>query len=156
MSLADLDKALAGCTRILLDSSSLIAYHSPAEDVHHLARHLLGRIEDDQDPLCAYCSVITAMELLVRPIKAGSHALTFMHTFLSAYPHLTLLPIDLQVATQAATVRAITNLKSPDCLIIASGLLANCDAIVFNDGVWGARLRPHFKQFRWICLTEYM
>jgi len=44
---------------------------------------------------------------------------------------------------------------SPDCLIIASGLLANCDALVFNDVVWGTRLRPHFKQFRWICLNDY-
>jgi predicted nucleic acid-binding protein len=152
---AELDSALAGCTRALLDSSALIAYHSPAEDVHHLARHLLERIEDEQDPLCAYYSAITAMELLMRPIRAGSHALTFKHAFLSAYPYLTLLPVDLQVATQAATVRALSNLKTPDCLIIACGLLANCDALVFNDEAWGSRLRHDFKQIPWICLREY-
>jgi len=46
MATADLDAAMAGATRVLLDSSALIAFHSPLEDVHYLAHHLLTRIED--------------------------------------------------------------------------------------------------------------
>jgi predicted nucleic acid-binding protein len=155
MSEEALDKAVNGCTRVLLDSSTLIAFHSPQETVHPLARHLLTRVEDDQDPLAAYYSAVTAMEVLVRPIKAGSHELTFMHAFLTSYPHLILLPVDLHVATQAATLRAMTNLRSPDCLILASGMLANCEALVYNDEAWGTRLRAHFSTFRWIYLHDY-
>ena len=156
MASADLDAALAGATRVLLDSSTLIAFHSPQEYVHPLARHLLGRIENDSDPLTGYYSAVSAMELLVRPIKAGHHALAYMHTFLSSFPNLTILPVDLQVATQAATLRAIAGLKPPDALIVASALLANCEAIIFNDEAWGTRLSPHFTRYRWIYLKKYM
>ncbi len=155
MAISDLDAALAGATRVLLDSSALIAFHSPLEDVHHLAHHLLGRIEDDHDSLQGYFSAISAMELLVRPIKAGGPSLTFMHTFLIAFPNLTLLAVDLQVAMQAATLRAVTGLNTPDALIIACGLLANCEAIIFNDEAWSKYMQPHFRQFKWLYLKTY-
>ncbi|HXT34705.1 MAG TPA: PIN domain-containing protein [Chloroflexota bacterium] len=155
MASAELDRALAGATRVLLDSSTLIAFHSPREEVHPLARHLLARIEDNTDPLAGYFSSVSAMELLVRPIKAGGSALTFMHAFLSSFPNLTLLPVDLEVAIQAATLRAVTAVESPDALTVASGLLANCEAIIFNDEAWGKRIQPHFRQFRWIYLRTY-
>ncbi len=155
MAIADLDRALAGARRVLLDSSTLIAYHSPHEDVHHLAHHLLSRIEDTGDRLTGYLSAVSAMELLVRPIKAGNPALTFMHTFLNSFPNLTVLPVDLEVAMQAATLRAMSTVKSPDALIIASGLLANCDAIVFNDEAWGKSIQPHFRRFKWLYLKAF-
>ncbi len=155
MAVADLDRALAGAGRVLLDSSTLIAFHSPNEDVHHLAHHLLVRIEDNADHLTGYLSAVSAMELLVRPIKAGNPALTFMHTFLNSFPNLTILPVDLEVAIQAATLRAITAIKAPDALIVASGLLANCDAIVFNDEAWGKSIQPHFRRFKWLYLKTF-
>lgn len=155
MASAELDRALSGVTRILLDSSTLIAFHSPHEDVHHLAHHLLTRIEDSTDRLTGYFSAVSAMELLVRPIKAGGPALTFMHAFLNSFPNLTILPVDLGVAIQAATLRAITAVKSPDALIVASGLLANCEAIIFNDETWGKSIQPHFRQFKWLYLKTY-
>ncbi|HVC79048.1 MAG TPA: hypothetical protein VNL35_00910 [Chloroflexota bacterium] len=78
-----------------------------------------------------------------------------MHTFLGTFPNLTLLPVDLQVAMQAATVRAVTGLEVPDALIVASGLLANCEAIIFNDEAWGKSIQPHFRQFKWLYLKTY-
>lgn len=156
MASADLDLALADATRVLLDSSTLIAFHSPQEYVHQLARHLLGRIENVADPLTGYCSAVSAMELLVRPIKAGHPALAYMHTFLSSFPNLTILPVDLQVATQAATLRAMVGLKSPDALIVGAAMLANCEAVVFNDEEWGKRLSPRLPRYKWIYLRKYM
>ena len=150
-----LDRALGDAHRILLDTSALIAYHSSAEPVHPLARHLLGRIEDASDPLTGYFSVVSAAELLVRPYRRGTPELTLMHTFLTGFPNLTVLPIDLTVATQAATLRAITGIRMPDAMILASGLLAGCEAIVGNDEQWKRRLEPLFSQFNWIHLAHY-
>ncbi len=155
MVTAELDRALGDARRILLDTSTLIAYHSTAEPVHPLARHLLGRIEEDSDPLVGYFSVVSAAELLIRPYRRGTPELTLMHTFLSAFPNLTVLPVDLGVATQAATVRAITGIRMPDALILASGLLAGCEAIVSNDERWKHRMEPLFHQFTWIYLADY-
>jgi predicted nucleic acid-binding protein len=153
-ALARLDAALGESERVLLDSSALIAFHQPAELAHPLARRLLERIGQDADPLTGFYSMVTAAELLVRPIRAGIAELGFMHAFLTSYPNLHGLPMDLHVAQQAATLRVAVGLRLPDAIVVASGLLAGCEAIVTNDGEWRKRLAPRFRQFRWVCLSE--
>jgi predicted nucleic acid-binding protein len=154
VDVSGLDAALAGVRRICLDSSTCIAYHSTSEPVHPLARHLLHRIVDPEDPLLGYLSALSGMELLIRPIRAGGADLSFMHAFLGGFPNLHALPIDLDVALQAANVRALSRLPTADSLLIASAMLANCGAIVTNDGEWHRRLRGSFPQFRWVYLAE--
>jgi predicted nucleic acid-binding protein len=151
---AALDRALDGVQRVFLDSSTCIAYHSTAEAVHPLARHLFRRLADDADPLNGYLSVVTAAELLIRPIRAGAADLTFAHTFLRGFPHLHVLPVDLDVAMQAATTRATTRLPLPDSFLVASAMLAGCEAIVTNDEAWHRRLATLFPAFRWLYLSS--
>ena len=156
MSATDLDAALGARERILLDSSALIAFHSPHEAAHPLAAHLLRRIEDDGDLLVVYYSTVTAVELLIRPIRAGLQQFGFMHTFLAQYPHLTGLPLDLTVAVHAATVRSATGVALPDAIVIAAGMLAGCEAVVSNDREWSKKVAPFFRQFQWLCLSDFL
>jgi predicted nucleic acid-binding protein len=155
VSIADLDLALWHAQRLLLDSSTLIAFHNERERAHPLAAHLLGRIADNGDPLRGYYSAVSASELLVRPIRTGSREFTFMHSFLTGHPNLTILPVDLLVATQAATLRSATNLRLPDAFIVACGLLAGCEVIVSNDARW-RQVQPLFRQFRWLYLSDHL
>ncbi|HEV2125555.1 MAG TPA: PIN domain-containing protein [Chloroflexota bacterium] len=152
MDVSKLDHLLGDTSRIFLDSSTTIAYHSTAEEVHPLARQVFRRIASDDDPLKGYMSVVSAAELLVRPIRSGAADLTFMHTFLRAFPNLQILPIDLDVSLQAANIRALTKLALPDAFIIASATLAGCEAVVSNDEAWHKRLGQMFPAFRWIYL----
>jgi len=156
VSAAELDAALGQTERALLDSSTLIAYHQPAESAHSLAKHLLVRIGNEADSLVGYYAMVTAAELLIRPIRTGAAELTFMHEFLTGSPKLRGLVVDLPVAQQAATIRAATGLRLPDAIVVASGLLAGCEAIVTNDEQWCRRLQPLFRQFRWIYLGDYL
>ena len=155
MEMSRLDAALGTAQRVLLDTTTLIAFHNPSERVHLLAKHIMGRIEADADPLTGYYSAISASELFIRPIRTGTVAFSYMHTFLIGFPHLNLLPVDLQVAVQAANVRATTSIRLPNALIVASGLLAGCEAIICNDKQWKARLEPLFSAFQWIYLGDY-
>ncbi|MDO8691782.1 MAG: PIN domain-containing protein [Dehalococcoidia bacterium] len=157
MARADaLDRALGGAERVLLDSSALIAYHTSRERAHSLATHLLQRIEDDDDPLHAYFSVVSAAELLIRPHRAGPAEFAFMYTFLSSFPNLTALSMDLGVAVRAAEIRAVAGLRLPDAIIVASGLQADCQVIVSNDEKWGRKLGPLFPQVTWVYLGDYV
>lgn len=156
MTIADLDRAIGDSRRVLLDSSTLIAYHSPSERVHSLAVHLLGRMTAQDDPLIGHCSMLSASELLVRPIRAGALDMITMHRFLTEFPNLTLLPVDLFVALQAANLRSITTIRLPDALIIASGLLSGCEAIISNDERWRRQFAPLYPQFRWLYLGDYL
>ena len=156
MATRDLDAALGPAERGLLDSSTIIAFHSPAERAHPLAEHLFERIARPEDALRGYCSVVSAVELLVRPIRTGQERFTFMHTFLTQFPNFTVLPMDMVVAVQAATLRATMSLPLPDAVVIASGLLAGCEAIVTNDRRWKHRGETLFRQFRWLYLEDYL
>ncbi|HEX2185017.1 MAG TPA: PIN domain-containing protein, partial [Chloroflexota bacterium] len=127
-----------------------------AEAVHPLARQLFRRIAAADDPLSGYLSVITASELLVRPIRAGAADLTFMHAFLRGFPNLHVLAVDLDVALQAASIRALARLPLPDALLVASATLSRCEAIVTNDHAWHQRLRGHFRSFRWVYLAAQL
>src|SRR5947209_16270042 len=100
MGLAALDAALGNRERVLIDSSTLIAFHDRLERAHPVAQHLLLRIADAQDPLHGYYSAISASELLVRPIRTNVPSFTAMHAFVTTFPHLTILPVDLFVAMQ--------------------------------------------------------
>ncbi len=153
---SDLDARLGDVERALLDASTLISFHTPPERAYPLAVHLLGRVGSDADPLRGYCSIVTAAEVLVRPVRAGHPEFSFMHEFLTRFPNLALLPADLTVAVQAATVRAATGLPLPDAFTIASGLLAGCEAIVTNDDRWKRRCEPLFRQFHWVYLGDYL
>ncbi len=156
MSAADLDRVLDGVDRVLLDTSALLAYHSPTERAHIVSGHLLRRIGNAEDAIRGYILVVSAGEVLVRPIRTSHERFTFMHAFLTEYPNLALLPIDLAVMTEAATLRAMTRIALPDAMVIASGLLAGCQAIVSNDRRWQQRVAAMFSEFRWIYLDDYV
>ncbi len=154
MTTQDLDRAIGPRQRMLLDSSALIAYHTTQEPTHLLVKHLLARVEEENDSLHAFYSVLSAAELLVRPLRAGLSESAFMHTFLTDFPNLHLLPVDLTVATQAATIRATTGLKLPDAFIVASALLAGCEVVVSNDERWKKRLSGLYRRFTWLYLAD--
>lgn len=151
-----LDAAIGERQSILLDTSVLIAFYTPHELAHSLASHVLGRIEAQGDALRGYVSVVTASEMLVRPLRGQPSATPYTHEFIDRFGNLTLLPVDLAVALQAATLRAAARLRTPDALIIASGLLAGCEVVLSNDARWRQRLQPLFPQFRWLYLGDYL
>jgi predicted nucleic acid-binding protein len=156
MATDDLDRALGDAERLLLDSSSLVAFHNSNEAVHPLAEHLLRRIEQDVDSLRGYISVVSVAEILVRPHRTSQAHFTYMHDFLFRFPNLTILPMDAVVAVQAATIRSSMRLALPDAMVVAAGQLAGCEAIVSNDARWKQRGTSLLPQFKWIYLGDYL
>lgn len=152
MDVSDLRPALGAAHRVFVDSSACIAYHSQVEQVHPVARELFGRVASQVDPLQAYISVVSVTEMLIRPIRAGSRDLKTVHEFVRGFPGLHLIDVDLQIALQAANIRALTRLALPDALLIATALLSGSEAIITNDERWSRRLAPLYPQFRWIYL----
>jgi predicted nucleic acid-binding protein len=152
MDLAGLDAAIGDAERAFMDTSVCIAFHTPVEVVHPLARHLMRRIESEHDALVGYLSVVSAAELLVRPIRGASADLLVMHAFLRNLPNLHIINVDFEVAHQAASIRALTRLALPDALIVATAIMSGCEVIITNDEHWSRRLGPLFSQLRWIYL----
>ena len=156
MSIATLDAALVGLGVVVVDTSVWLAFVTTGDATHYLARHLFRRVAAENDPLHANASMVTATEALVRPARAGTADLARMRAYLSRFPHLTLVPIDLEIAAAAAVVRARSGLKTPDALVVASALVHRADAIVSNDDAWEKRLGSTYPAIRWVGLYAHI
>jgi len=141
VSAGSLAEALPAGERILVDSSTLIAYLQGGEPVSPLATLLVDDlVRSGRNP--AVVSMVTVMELLVRPHRRSEWH--YLHTldFLTHHPNLRAQPIDLPVAQEAAGIRATYGLPAPDALVVATGIVAQVAFLITNDERWRKRLRP--------------
>ncbi|MDI6711414.1 MAG: PIN domain-containing protein [Bacillota bacterium] len=92
---------------------------------------LFGLIEAGE--MKGYLSVITITELLVKPIRDKNLELRGkIDLFLDYFPNLEVLDVTREIAARAAEVRAATNLRVPDAILIATAAVHGC-AMVGND-----------------------
>jgi predicted nucleic acid-binding protein len=139
--------------RILLDSSVLAAYFDGGEPVSELAAELLDSlVASGRNP--AVVSMVSVLETLVRPLRVLPAAHRTVLVFNREFPHLSTLPVDLDVAHEAAMLRATFGLATPDALIVATGLVAGVSQLVTNDVSWRRRLAPLEGRVRVVVLGE--
>ena len=130
--MTSVSEALAGVTRLGLDTSPFIYYIEAHPQYDKMVSEVFTKIRDGE--LTAYTSVITLTEVLVHPMGAQQDQLTHMYTeLLNRSANLIVLPIDSTVATLAATFRAHDGFRTPDALQLAAAQLAGCEAFLTND-----------------------
>jgi predicted nucleic acid-binding protein len=89
----------------------------------------------------ATISTLTLTELLTAPMQAQDEdAARDYELYLTNFPNLTIYPLDLNVARQAARLRAATGLRTPDTVQIATAQVHGARAIVTNDRSWRNKL----------------
>lgn len=94
----------------------------------------MGTWQIEDGFVAAVASSVSLTEILVKPIREGNLTLEKQYKLLfSHFPNLTILPIDNVVAEQAAFLQGKYNIKTPDALIVATGLVANADLFITND-----------------------
>jgi predicted nucleic acid-binding protein len=151
---ASLEEALPEGERVLVDSSTLIAYLQGSEPVSPLAVQLVDDlVRSGRNP--ATVSMVSVMELLIRPHRRSEWH--YLHTldFLTHHPNFRAQPIDLPVAQEAAGIRATYGLPAPDALVVATGIVAQVGALVTNDERWKKRLRPLAGRVKVLYLDDF-
>jgi len=122
-----------GCTP-LIDTSVLIAYLEGGLATTEAATLLIDDwVRSGRNR--AIVSAVSAMELLVGPLKA-ERAVDEYLDFLRRFPNLRCVPVDVAAAGQAASLRSRYGLKPPDALIVGTAMAFGADAIVTNDLSW--------------------
>jgi predicted nucleic acid-binding protein len=141
MSIASLEREIRSGDRLLLDTTSLIAYLNGGEDVTPLATHVVDEcVRSGRNP--AIISMVSVMEVLVRPLRLGvTGPYQHLMDFLTRFPNLHALQVDLVVAQEAASVRAAHRLSAPDALIVATGIVGQVHHRVTNDADWVRKLQ---------------
>ena len=130
---------LARYNRIALDTMILIYVMERHPRYFALAREVLESIESGQ--LEGAVSVVTLTELLTAPAQADDvAAMRDYELYLLNFPNLSIHPLDIDMAREAAHMRAHTGLPAPDAIILATARKAGADAIITNDKRWRHKL----------------
>lgn len=72
------------------------------------------------------------MEVLVVPLRNGNNSLVAHYEELLS-SQVQLIPISQLILRQAASLRATTNLKTPDAIHAATALSVTCNQFITND-----------------------
>jgi len=127
-----LSRRLADGSLVALDSCVFI-YHVEA---HQRYRSLTGELFQGIQARHwqAVTSVVTLMELTVRPWQLGREDVAREYEWLIAHlPNLLLADITRDIARWAARLRAVHRLPPADALQAATALHYRADALVTND-----------------------
>ena len=139
MSRSALNRALPAGDRILLDTTALAAYLDASEATHPVMRHVVDElVASGRNP--AIVSMVTVMEILARPLRETPPGHHTVLAFLRHHPHLQPMALDIQMAQEAASLRATHRLSPPDALVIGTGIAAQVAHLVTNDHAWANKL----------------
>jgi predicted nucleic acid-binding protein len=105
VSRPSLELAIEPGAPLLLDTTAVAAYLDTSEATHDVAREIIDEIVAGGRNTAAI-SAVTAMELLIRPLRAMPPTDHAVLAFLEHQPNLAVLPVDLEVARAAARIRA--------------------------------------------------
>ncbi len=123
--------------RILLDTSIWIYHFEGHAEFASAATAVITSLE--QGRFTGLVSELSLMELTVGPLQLGRQDVADEYELLlDQFPNLELLPVTRDVLLEAAAVRARYRLRTPDALLIATGLLNGATAAVTNDSAWKA------------------
>lgn len=155
MTIASLEQALPAGDRLLLDTTTLAAYLDATEATHDLASHVIDvLVGTGRNP--AIVSMITVMEILVRPLRATPRGHHTVMAFIRGRPNLTAVPVDLQVAQDAASLRAAQRFSPPDALIVGTAFAAQVGHLVTNDRDWARKLAGSESRIRVCTLSDHL
>ena len=155
MSKASLNRAIGAGSVVVLDTSAVLAYLDGSEATSPAATDVLDElIQAGRNK--GLISAVTVTEAMVRPFRlASAPAIATAETFLGMFPNLQVVSIDFAIAREAARVRALTGLATPDCLVISTAIVMGADVIVANDESWRVALGKLGDPVRLCLLADH-
>lgn len=153
MSRASLEAALRDVRRISLDTTIFLAQASATDPRRACAQWVVDQVQAGRFE--CVISAISAAELLVRPSATDLVQAVAAQTALRQFPHLRVEAFTLDLAVDAAHVRAVTKLKLPDAIVLATALANRVEAIVHADEEWDAKAAAYASAIRLVNLNRH-
>lgn len=145
-----LGSIIAGKT-VAFDTAPLIYYIEEHPDYISVTDEMFGAI--DRDTARGVTSVLTLLEVLVKPLREGRDDIADSYRkLLTSAANVTLHAVDEAISEQAARLRGKYDwLRTPDAIQIATALEHGADIIVTNDDDW-----RRISEFEVIVLKDYL
>jgi predicted nucleic acid-binding protein len=123
--------------RVLIDSSVWIYHFEAHRQLGHSADRVIEALEEGR--FRGVVSELTLLELTVRPLQLGRQDVADEYELLLSYfPNLDWEPVSREILLDAAALRARYRLRTPDAILVATGLRCAATAAITNDEGWRA------------------
>ena len=123
--------------RVLIDSSVWIYHFEQHPEFARAAGQVIQSLEEGR--FRGIVSELSLLELTVRPLQLGRQDVADEYELLLSYfPNVELEPVNREVLLEAAALRARYRLRTPDAILLATGIRSSVTAAVTNDGGWKA------------------
>jgi len=140
-------------TTLLLDTSVVLAYLGGGELVTEAAALVMdGFLRSDRNR--GVISAVTVSETLVRAHGLG--AANEVWPILLDFPGLEIRSVDFLVAAEGARLRARSRVGTPDALILATGVMTSCAALVTNDQGFAKAARDLVPEMAVHLLSDFV
>ena len=117
---------------ILLDTNCFIYYFEDNPKYADKLEKVFRDIQDGNNN--AFMSIISFLEILVKPKKDNNIFIENKYKLmLTNYPNLSIIDMEYNIADIASRLRANYKIKTPDAIIVATGIAMNVDYIITND-----------------------
>ncbi len=117
---------------ILLDTNCFIYYFEDNPKYSDKLEKIFIDIQNGKNG--GFMSIISFMEILVKPKKDNNVFIENRYKLmLTNYPNLSIIDMEYNIADIASRLRANYKIKTPDAIIIATGIAMNVDYIITND-----------------------
>lgn len=121
--------------RVLIDSSVWIYHFEQHPEFARAAGQVIQSLEEGR--FRGIVSELTLLELTVRPLQLGRRDVADEYELLLSYfPNVELEPVSREVLLEAAALRARYRLRTPDAIVLATGIRASTTAAITNDRAW--------------------
>ena len=125
-------RALRKFTKVGLDSSVAIYHLEDIAPYADLTEVVFAAIAGGS--LAAVLSTISVTELLVKPFAEGrEEQVAAFERFILSLPNAAVVPPSYPVAREAARLRAIYGVRTPDAFLVATALGEQAGAFLTND-----------------------
>ncbi len=119
---------------VYIDTAPIIYGIEKNPDFSHILLPLWQSAQTGQVTITT--SALTLLEVLVLPIKQNDTLLIQAYEQALTAAETQLIPITNDILRQAANIRAQFNLKTPDAIHAASGLVSGCVQFITNDSIF--------------------
>jgi len=123
---------LERATSLALDTVTFI-YFLERHPIHFVTVKKLFRLIETGE-LTAVMSSLVFAELLVPAYKAGDiRRVQTLVRLLTNFPNMQIIMLSPEISVEAAHLRALYNMRTPDAIHAATALNVKADAIITND-----------------------
>jgi len=117
---------------ISVDSSFFIYHLESIKPYNELTSIVIEKISSGE--LFCNISSLVISELFVRPFKENNFKnIDLFERFIKAFPNSKICDFDFNTAKLSAKIRAESNLKTPDAILLATAIISGSDIFITND-----------------------